>query len=197
MSSLRTTSRMFSCQVGLTLSLLGIFMVYGTIMPQELIRGQVHMWGGLLPRWGVFTQPLGFVLFMAASMAATMQTPFDLPGADVEPVAGHSTEYSAMRFGKFVISEFVGILLVGAVGAALFLGGWHVPFLPADAWWADVLRAVAFLGKAAILVYLQVLVRWTVPRMRYDQMLDFGWKMLIPLGLVNFVATAVVLFVLT
>ena len=196
MGSLRTASQMFSYEVALTLSLVGVFMVYGTIMPQEIIAEQARMWGGVWPRWGVFAQPLGFVLFFAASMAETKRTPFDLPEADSELVAGYSTEYSAMRFGMFFLSEFVGILLVGAFGAVVFLGGWHIPFFTVDAWWADLLRVVAFLVKTGALVYLQLLVRWTVPRMRYDQVMDFGWKMLVPLGLLNFVVTAVVLFLL-
>ncbi|MBM4353141.1 MAG: NADH-quinone oxidoreductase subunit H [Deltaproteobacteria bacterium] len=195
MGALRTSSQLFSYEVGLTLSLLGVFMVYGTIMPQAIIGGQSELMWGWLPRWGIVTQPLGFILFMLASIAETKRAPFDLPEADSELVAGYSTEYSSMRFAMFFLSEFVGILLVSAFGAVLFLGGWNIPFLAGDAWWVVLLQVGAFLAKVGALVYLQMLVRWTVPRMRFDQVIDFGWKYLIPFGLLNLLATAVVLAV--
>ena len=202
MGGLRTAAQLFSYEVGLTLSVLGIFMVYGTVMPHELVQEQSHMWYGYVPRWGVFTQPLGFVLFLLAALAETKRAPFDLPEADSELVAGYSTEYSSMRFAMFFLSEFVGILVVGTFGALLFLGGYHVPFLDrfvawvgaaADVWWVYPVQVAAFLFKTAVLVYLQMLVRWTVPRMRYDQVMNFGWKYLIPFGLANVLVTAVLL----
>jgi NADH-quinone oxidoreductase subunit H len=195
MGALRTSSQLFSYEVGLTLSLLGVFMVYGTILPQAIISAQSELMFGWLPRWGIVTQPLAFILFMLSSIAETKRAPFDLPEADSELVAGYSTEYSSMRFAMFFLSEFVGILLVSAFGAVLFLGGWHVPGLAGDAWWVVALQVGAFLAKTGALVYLQMLVRWTVPRMRFDQVIDFGWKYLIPFGLANLLVTAVVLAV--
>jgi NADH-quinone oxidoreductase subunit H len=193
MGALRTSSQLFSYEVGLTLSLLGVFMVYGTIMPQQLISEQSHMWFGVIPRWGIFTQPFGFLLFIVAAIAETKRAPFDLPEADSEIVAGYSTEYSSMRFAMFFLSEFVGILLVAAFGSVLFLGGWHVPFLEGDAWWVVAIQVGAFLAKTGALVYLQMLVRWTLPRLRFDQMMNVGWKYFIPFGLANVIVTAVVL----
>ena len=102
-----------------------------------------------------------------------------------------------MRFALFFLSEFVGILLVAAFGAVLFLGGWHIPFLSGEAWWIVVLQVGAFLVKIALLVYLQMLVRWTLPRMRIDQVLSLGWRFLLPFGLANVIVTAVVLFVIS
>ncbi len=195
MGALRTSSQLFSYEVGLTLSLLGVFMVYGTILPQSIIAAQSELMWGWLPRWGIVTQPLAFILFMLSSIAETKRAPFDLPEADSELVAGYSTEYSSMRFAMFFLSEFVGILLVSAFGAVLFFGGWHVPGLSGDAWWIVALQVGAFLAKTGALVYLQMLVRWTVPRMRFDQVIGFGWKYLIPFGLLNLLVTAVVLAV--
>lgn len=190
---MRTAAQMFSYEVALTLSLLGVFMVYGTLIPQKLILAQTHMWWGVIPSWGIFTQPLGFILFMFAAIAETKRAPFDLPEADSELVAGYSTEYSSMRFAMFFLSEFIGIIMVAAFGAVLFLGGWHIPFLEATGWWVYVLQVGAFLVKVGALVYLQMLIRWTVPRMRYDQVMNLGWRMLLPFGLANVVATSIVL----
>jgi NADH-quinone oxidoreductase subunit H len=197
LGALRTSSQLFAYEVGLTLSLLGIFMVYGTIIPQQLITEQSQLWWGVLPRWGIFTQPFGFVLFVVASMAETKRAPFDLPEADSELVAGYSTEYSSMRFALFFLSEFVGILLVAAFGAVLFLGGWHIPFLSGGSWWIVTLQVAAFLTKMALLVYLQMLIRWTLPRMRIDQVLNLGWKFLLPFGIANVIATAAILFLVS
>jgi NADH-quinone oxidoreductase subunit H len=194
LGSLRTASQVFAYEVGLTLSLLGILMVYGTVIPQEMVASQSQLWFGLVPRWGIFCQPLGFVLFMAAAIAETKRSPFDLPEADSELVAGYSTEYSAMRFAMFFLSEFVGILLVAALGATLFLGGWHLPGLSGTQGWVVALQVLAYLAKIAVLVYLQMLVRWTLPRMRFDQVLALGWKVLIPAGLFNVLATAAFLW---
>jgi NADH-quinone oxidoreductase subunit H len=192
MGGLRTSAQLLSYEVALTFSLLGVFMVYGTISPYRLVTLQSHMWGGVLPNWGIVTQPLAFLLFMAASIAETKRAPFDLPEADSELVAGYSTEYSSMRFAMFFLSEFTAILVVAAFGAVLFLGGWHVPGLSGSQWWVYVLQVGSFLFKTGLLVYVQMLLRWTVPRMRYDQVMDFGWKILLPFGLGNLVVTSLV-----
>jgi len=200
--ALRSSAQLFSCEVGLTLSILGVFMVYGTILPQEIIAEQSRMWWGCVPGWGILAQPLGFLLFVGAAMAQTRRAPFDLPEADSEIVAGCSTEYSSGGLAMFFLSRYVGILLAGAFGAVLFLGGYHVPFLDRltafagvadDVWWSCAIQVLAFLLKTGLLVYLQLLIRWTVPRMRHDQMMNFGWKFLIPFGLANLLITSVVL----
>ena len=193
LGGMRTAAQMLGYEMGLTLSILGIFMVYGTIQPQELILAQGDLLWGWLPAWGVVTQPFAFLLFMAASIAETKRAPFDMPEADSEIVAGYSTEYSGLAFGMFFISEFVGIVLVGAFGAVLFLGGWQIPGLQGDAWWIIALQVGAFLAKTGFLIYIQMLIRWTVPRMRYDQVMNFGWKLLLPAGTANLVITILVL----
>lgn len=189
----RTVAQLFSYEAALTLSILGLFMVYGTVAPQEIIQAQQSTWFGWLPKWGIFTQPLAFILFLFAFIAENKRAPFDLPEADSELVAGYNTEYSSMRFALFYLSEFVGVLVIAAVGAVLFFGGWHVPGLHSDAWWAILLQVGAFLLKAGLLVYLQMLIRWSLPRMRYDQMMNFSWKGLLPFGMLNVLATAIVL----
>ncbi len=193
LGGMRTAAQMFAYEIGLTLSVLGVLMVYGTLELQELIISQGELIWGWLPRWGIVTQPLGFVLFMAAAIAETKRAPFDVPEADSEIVAGYSTEYSALRFGMFFLSEFMGIVLIGAIGAVLFLGGWQIPWLSGSAWWIVVLQVMGFVAKIVVLVYIQMLVRWTVPRMRYDQVMNFGWKLLLPIGTANLVITMIVI----
>jgi NADH-quinone oxidoreductase subunit H len=193
LGSARTVAQLFSYEAALTLSILGLFMVYGTVAPQEIITLQQETWFGWLPKWGVFTQPLAFILFLFAFIAESKRAPFDLPEADSELVAGYNTEYSAMRFALFYLSEFVGILVIGAVGAVLFFGGWHVPGLAGEQWWVILIQVGAFLLKVGALVYLQMLIRWTLPRMRYDQVMNFSWKGLLPFGMANVLVTALVL----
>lgn len=193
LGGMRTAAQLLGYEVGLTLSILGVFMVYGTVQPQALIAAQGELLWGWLPNWGIVTQPLAFLLFMAASIAETKRTPFDMPEADSEIVAGYSTEYAGLQFGMFFISEFMGIVLVGAFGAVLFLGGWQIPGLQGDAWWIVAAQVAAFVSKTLALVYVQMLIRWTLPRMRYDQVMAFGWKLLLPLGMGNLVVTMLVL----
>jgi len=193
LGGMRTAAQMLSYKVALTLSILGVFMVYGTIQPQELIFAQGETLWGWLPMWGIVTQPLAFLLFMGAAMAETRRAPFDLPEANSEIVGGYSTEYSGLAFGMFFIAEYMGIVLVGAFGAVLFLGGWQIPGLQGDASWIVALQVSAFLAKTGLLIYIQMLIRWTVPRMRYDQVMNFGWKLLLPVGTANLVVTILVL----
>lgn len=189
----RTVAQLFSYEGALTMSLLGVFMVYGTVQPQQIILAQQETWFGWLPKWGLFSQPLAFVLFLLAYMAESKRAPFDLPEADSELVAGYNTEFSSMRFALFYLSEFVAVFLVAALGSVLFLGGWHVPGLQGDAWWVVALQVLAFLVKTGLLIYLQMLIRWSVPRMRYDQVMAFSWKGLLPIGMLNVVLTGIVL----
>ncbi len=202
LGGLRAASQMVSYEVVLGLTLVGAFMVYGTLQLDEMVRWQAeHV-------WGIFAQPLAFVLFFTAAIAETKRVPFDLPEGESELVGGYFTEYSGMKFGMFFMSEFVEVVVLAAVTTTLFLGGWDVPFLhrsgfdffgyqvPIVHWGVIALQVGAFLLKLVVLMWLQLQIRWTLPRFRYDQLMSLCWKLLLPLALVNILGTGFVLLLI-
>lgn len=220
LGGVRATSQMISYEVALGLSLVGLMMAFSSvqlpaIVGEALGRGQFrYLWGnaaamgqggGLdfgLPAWGIFLQPVGFLLFFAAAFAETKRAPFDMPEGESE-IVGYFIEYSGMKFGMFMISEFVEIVTLSGLIAVLFLGGYHLPFgeLALRAALADsplllgTILGTCFLLKVIFLCWVQLAVRWTVVRFRYDQLQTLGWKILLPLGLVNvFVTGALILW---
>ena len=146
--------------------------------------GQAGTWLGFIPRWFVFLQPLGFLIYMTAGIAETNRAPFDFPEAEQELVAGYHTEYSSMSFAMFFLAEYINMVTVSAVATDLFLGGWHGPFLPESLGW------IWFLLKVAAILFFYVWMRWTLPRYRYDQLMAFGWKVLLPVAVLNLLVTA-------
>lgn len=201
---------MISYEIAMGLSIMGILMFYETLELQEIVRGQGRLLWGWLPAWGIFLQPLAFFLFFAAAVAETKRIPFDLPEGESELVAGFHTEYSGGKFLMFFAGEFAEMVTSSALVTTLFFGGWQVPFLMRDGfhllWGATVLlphlavvllQVGAFTLKVVFFCWLFILLRWTLPRFRYDQVMRLGWKMLLPLALVNMIGTAVfiVLFV--
>jgi NADH-quinone oxidoreductase subunit H len=141
-------------------------------------------WWGVIPRWYIFLQPIGFLIYMIAGVAETNRAPFDFPEAEQELVAGYHTEYSSMSFALFFLAEYVNMVTVSAVATSLYLGGWLGPFLP------DWLAWIWFLVKVFLLLFFYVWMRWTLPRYRYDQLMEFGWKWLLPAAVLNLLATA-------
>jgi NADH-quinone oxidoreductase subunit H len=150
----------------------------------DLVNRQAGAWLHVLPRWFVFVQPVGFLIFLTAGIAETNRAPFDFPEAEQELVAGYHTEYSSMSFAMFFLAEYINMVTVSAVATDLFLGGWQGPFLSESIGW------IWFLLKVAALLFFYVWMRWTLPRYRYDQLMRFGWKVLLPLAVVNLLATA-------
>jgi NADH-quinone oxidoreductase subunit H len=157
-----------------------------------------------LPAWGIVLQPLGFILFFAASFAETKRAPFDAPEGESE-IIGYFVEYSGMQFGLFMISEFIEIVVLSGVLTVLFLGGWHLPFggewlasqplMQEQGWLYGTILGTVFWLKVLLLIWLQLTIRWTFPRFRYDQIMTLGWKILLPAGLVNlFLSAALVLW---
>jgi NADH-quinone oxidoreductase subunit H len=138
----------------------------------------------VIPRWYIFLQPLGFFIYMTAGVAETNRAPFDFPEAEQELVAGYHTEYSSMSFAMFFLAEYVNMVTVSAVATSLFLGGWFGPILPTWLGW------IWFLVKVLLLLFFYVWMRWTLPRYRYDQLMEFGWKWLLPAAVVNLIVTA-------
>ena len=197
LGGLRASSQMMSYEVTMGMAILGAFMVYGTLEPHAIVEAQ----GPNPLNWGIVSQPLGCLLFFTAAMAETKRTPFDTPEGESE-VIGYFVEYSGMRFGMFFLAEFIEIVFLSAIMATVFFGGYQVPGLYADGFHvgARVLEmphiAVLFLQtavwgmKVIFLCWFQILVRWTLPRIRPDQLMDLGWKKLLPVSIINILITA-------
>jgi NADH-quinone oxidoreductase subunit H len=177
LGSMRTCAQLVSYEVSLALSVLGIVLMAGSLSLVDIVAEQGSSW------WYVVPQAVGFVVFLIAGTAETNRAPFDLPEADTELVAGYHTEYSGMRWGLFQMAEYVNLILLSALATTLFLGGWHGP-------WDDWFGPLWFLLKVGLMIFLFIWLRTTVPRLRYDQLMRFGWKVLLPVATINAVVTA-------
>jgi NADH-quinone oxidoreductase subunit H len=207
LGGLRAGSQMISYELVMGLSVMGLILVYGSVDLGNIVRQQSGTLFGVLPAWGIFYQPFAAFLFLTAAIAENKRIPFDLPEAESELIAGYFTEYSAMKLGLFMFSEFIQIAVVGALFTTLFLGGYNLPFMT-DAGFAlpggtEValsqglrvpMQLATFLGKVAVMCLVQIQIRWTLPRFRYDQMLGLSWKLLLPLSLANLVVTVLVMW---
>ena len=193
----RASAQMISYEVFMGLALMGIFMVYGSTRVSDIVNGQNEYWfGNLIPMWGVFTQPLGFFLFFTALIAETKRAPFDAPEGESEIVAGYFLEYSGMRWSAFMLAEYVAVAGVAVLMTTLFFGGYHVPWLhlweSAPQWLVTLLQIGKFSIVTIFFCWLQIQLRWTLPKFRFDQTMSLGWKKLLPLSLANTALTAVV-----
>lgn len=195
LGSLRAASQMLSYEVSMGLNVIGIFAVFGTLSLSQIVLGQGDLLWGFLPKWGIVVQPVGFLLFLTAALAENKRAPFDLPEGESE-IIGYHIEYSSMRFALYFLAEFIEVIVIATIGATLFLGGWQVPWLdPAGVagGWITAAQVGSFIVKILFLCWLQFLIRWTLPRFRYDQVMALGWKYLLPLSLANIAVTAIVL----
>jgi len=227
LGSLRATAQMISYEVAMGISVVGVFMIYGTlrltdmgVAQQELFRvfGFVEHFGWVdpgtfwvdwiaLPMWGIVLQPLSFFIFLAAIMAENKRAPFDTPEGDSEIVAGYFIEYSGMKFGLYMMGEWVEVVVIAGLVTAMFLGGWSIPWLSDElliggltaAVGADMANVLAmlihvgvFFAKLIAMIFLQMLIRWSMPRFRYDQVMDLGWKIMLPLSIANVAVTGLV-----
>ncbi len=184
LGGLRSASQMISYELPYGLTLASVLILANSLSLTDIVNRQEGYWLGFIPRWFVFVQPVGFLIFMVAGVAETNRAPFDFPEAEQELVAGYHTEYSSMAFAMFFLAEYINMVTVSAVATDLFLGGWHGPFLPASLGW------IWFLIKISALLFFYIWMRWTLPRYRYDQLMQFGWKILLPLAVLNLLATA-------
>ena len=215
MGALRSSSQMISYEVFMGLSILGLLLIYGTVNLNHIAQLQGDFW-----MWGIFLQPHMFFVFMAAVMAENKRVPFDMAEAESELVAGYFTEYTAMKMGLFMMSEFMEVAVIAGLVTTLFLGAYHVPgvhavtdtyywalhpeltpgnslFGMAVAQWVVVaLRFLSFMVKLLFLCWLQILIRWTLPKFRYDQIMRLGWKIMLPLSIANLVVTAIVVYLI-
>jgi len=184
LGALRSASQMISYELSYGLALASVLVVAGSLSLTEIVDRQSGTWLGFLPRWFIFVQPIGFLVYMTAGIAETNRAPFDFPEAEQELVAGYHTEYSSMSFAMFFLAEYINMVTVAAVATDLFLGGWQGPFGSESIGW------IWFLIKVAAILFFYIWARWTLPRYRYDQLMNFGWKILLPVAVLNLVATA-------
>jgi NADH-quinone oxidoreductase subunit H len=184
LGGLRSSAQMISYELSYGMALASVLLIGNSLSLTDLVNGQSGVWFGFIPRWFLFLQPLGFLIFMTAGIAETNRAPFDFPEAEQELVAGYHTEYSSMSFAMFFLAEYINMVTVSAVATDLYLGGWHGPFLPVSLGW------IWFLIKVGALLFFYVWMRWTLPRYRYDQLMAFGWKILLPLSVINLLVTA-------
>ena len=193
LGALRAAAQMMSYELPMGMVFVALIVVYGTLDVYTMVEEQQKLLWGFLPQWGIVMQPVGFVVLLLAGMAETKRGPFDLPEAESELVAGYFTEYSGMKFLLFWLGEFAEIALFAFLLALLFFGGWDIPWvtLPKDVWWASLIGHVVLMAKVVFFCVLQIVIRWTLPRFRYDQLMNLGWKMLLPVSIVNLVVTAV------
>jgi NADH-quinone oxidoreductase subunit H len=230
LGSLRASAQMISYEVTMGLSVVGVFMVFQTLRLTDMAIAQdttfrafgflevlfgvsVPSWLDWVrfPNWGIFLQPLGFVMFLAAIMAENKRPPFDIPEGESEVVAGYHLEYSGMRFGLFYMSEFIEIVVIAGIIATIFLGGWSVPYLSQEMIIGGVggvfgtgfatglcmlIHFLTFMMKLVAMIWLQMALRWTLPRFRYDQVMDLCWKILLPLSIANIFVTGLVIMLI-
>ena len=209
----RAAALMISAEIAIGASLMGVVMVYGSLNMQDITRAQgqpllPQLFGSWIPAWGVLTQPLAFVIFLTAGIAATKRIPFDMPEGESE-IIGYFVEYSGMKFGMFAMADFLETVVIAGMSTAMFLGGWQIPYLQSGGFafpWGQsvalpallvtVLQVGAFLTKVVVMIWFLMLVRWTLPRFRYDQAMRLGWLGLFPLCILNLIVTAIVLLAL-
>ncbi len=198
LGALRAGSQLISYELVMGLTIVGLILIYGTVDLDAIVRQQSGTVLGVLPAWGICYQPFAALLFLTAAIAENKRIPFDLPEAESELIAGYYTEYSAMKMGLFMFAEFIEIAIIAALFTTLFLGGYNLPWLT-DAGFVlpgghafalphalvVVTQMLTFLLKVLLLCSFQILVRWTLPRFRWDQLLRFAWKFMLPLALVN------------
>jgi len=202
LGGLRASAQMLSYEVVMGLNIIGVIMVYGTLRLSEIGAMQVNLFD-----WGIFLQPVGFVLFFTCAIAENKRAPFDVAEAESELVAGYFTEYSGLKFVMFWMGEFLEIVTISALVTTMFFGAWHLPFVSdqmlldffkfAGNNGANILAILAniitFFAKVLFFIWLQMTIRWTLPRFRYDQVMRLGWKMFLPIALINIFITGLVL----
>ncbi len=204
LGALRASAQMISYEIPLGLAACGAVLFFGTFS----LRGMVFMqdgtlFGGLLPKWGIFFQPLGFLIFFITSLAETNRVPFDLPETEGELVAGFHTEYGSMKFAMFMMAEYMNLATMSGLMTAMYFGGWHIPYV-SDAtllsWLGGSVNLLAivqlgvFFFKLYTFLLIYVWIRWTLPRFRFDQLMRVAWKNLIPLSMINLIVTAILLY---
>ena len=193
LGGIRSCAQMISYELSMGLSIIGVIMIAGSLQLDKIVEAQAG-W-----RWNIVLQPIGFITFVVAAFAETNRLPFDLPEAEPELVAGYHTEYSGMKFAMFYLAEYANTFVSSALITTLFLGGWQVPFvhsLGLSDFWISIIQVLGFLTKTIILVAFFIVIRWTIPRFRYDQLMNLGWKFMLPITILNLLITGVVILIM-
>jgi NADH-quinone oxidoreductase subunit H len=189
LGGLRASAQMVSYEISLGLSLVGVLIMSGSFSLRDIVEAQRGFFWGFIPRWNIFHgQIVAFFIYITAAFAETNRVPFDLPEAETELVAGYHTEYSAMKFAMFFMAEYANMITVGCVASLLFLGGWIGPSFGPD-WLRMILPVLWFLARVFVFMFVYIWIRGTLPRFRYDQLMAFGWKVLLPLAIANIIVT--------
>lgn len=188
LGGLRSSAQMISYELSMGLAIIGVLMIAGTLRLDKIVESQAH---GM---WYFWRTPVSFITFVIASFAETNRLPFDLPEAEPELVGGYHTEYSGMKFGLFFLAEYANMITASAIIVTLYLGGWQLPFvghlgLPDLA--VSLLQIAAFGVKVGLVLLFFIVIRWTIPRFRYDQLMNIGWKVMLPLALANILITGI------
>ena len=210
LGSLRSSSQMISYELSMGLSVIGIIMAFSTVHLGEIAAQQSQLLIQLgplrVPKWGIFIQPVGFLIFLTAVFAETNRLPFDLPEGESELVAGYHLEYGSMKFGMLMMAEYLNMTTASGLLATLYFGGWqmlpgmhfilhHIGLSGMALEWTRVgFQAMSFVLKVVFFLWFFVWVRWTLPRFRYDQLMDLGWKVMLPLSMLNILATGVCIY---
>jgi NADH-quinone oxidoreductase subunit H len=191
LGSVRAASQMISYELAMGMSIIALVLVNGTLSLSEIVDQQ-QGW-----HWNIFYQPLGFLIFLVCAFAETNRAPFDLPECETELIGGYHTEYSSMKLGFYLFAEYINMFISAAVIATLYFGGYHFPFinrLPLDPNILTLLGSLIFFLKIFALIFLFMWVRWTLPRFRYDQLMNLGWKGFIPISIFNILITGAVIY---
>ncbi|MEK7250356.1 MAG: NADH-quinone oxidoreductase subunit NuoH [Bacteroidota bacterium] len=191
LGGLRSSAQMISYELSMGLSIIGVIMIAGTLQLDKIVESQAHA------LWYIWRTPIGFITFLVASFAETNRLPFDLPEAEPELVGGYHTEYSGMKFGAFFLAEYANMITSSALIVTLFLGGWQLPGLHTlglSPLRESILQVLTFMIKVGGMLFFYIWIRWTIPRFRYDQLMNLGWKVMLPLALLNLFVTGVLHF---
>ncbi|HAY33814.1 MAG TPA: NADH-quinone oxidoreductase subunit NuoH [Ignavibacteria bacterium] len=193
LGGLRSSAQMISYELSMGLAIIAIILMNGSLQLDVMVNNQAG-W-----KWNIFLQPVGFIIFLVSAFAETNRTPFDLPEAEQELVGGYHTEYSSMKFALFFLAEYANVIISSAMITTIYLGGWQFPYLQdfgLPPMLVSIIQILTFVTKVVALVFFFIWVRWTIPRFRYDQLMNLGWKIMLPLGIANLVVTAIVLMLL-
>jgi NADH-quinone oxidoreductase subunit H len=193
LGGVRSSAQMISYELSTGLAVLGVVMIAGSLQLDTIVEAQAG-W-----KWNIFLQPIGFITFVTAAFAETNRLPFDLPEAEPELVAGYHTEYSGMKFAAYYLSEYANMFVSSAIITTLYLGGWQVPFVHSfglSDFWISIIQVLGFLAKVILFVSFFIIIRWTIPRFRYDQLMNLGWKFMLPVSILNLLITGLVILLL-
>jgi len=192
LGGIRSSAQMISYEISMGFSVGGVLLLAGSLRPEAIVEAQ-HGW-----MWNAILQPIGFITFLVSAFAETNRLPFDLPEAEPELVGGYHTEYSSMKFAGFFLAEYANMIVASAMIVTLYLGGWRFPYLEnfgLSAGWFAAISVLTFCAKVAALLFFFIWVRWSLPRFRYDQLMNLGWKVMFPLSLINIIWVAALIMI--